>query len=558
MIHTTAVIIGGGATGVGILRDLAMRGVPALLLEQGNLAHGTSSRFHGLLHSGARYAVQDTHSARECAEENAVLRRVARHCIEGGEGLFVRTPQDDPAFVEPWRTACAAAGISAEPLSAAEARRLEPRLAPDIEEAYRVPDACIDGFRLVQHNAQSARRGGGKIFIRHTVAGIEHSGGRITGVRAVNAANGEEVRIACDICINASGAWAGLVARLAGLEVRVSPDRGSLIVFNHRFASRVINRLHPGADGDIFVPHGSVTIFGTTSTPTDRPDNTTPTTEETLRLLELGRLLFPDIEHYRILRVFAGTRPLYAPGAGGRAAGRGFHIVDHGEEGLSGMFSIFGGKLTTYRLMAEKVCDLAAVALGVHAPCRTAEEPLVSEPSPDIMKKARRCFPAHGVQLVADRLGDDFAPVVEAACEETGAGAELICECELVSRAEVEHAAREESTLSAVRLRTRLGMGTCQGTFCSLRATALLTEQGIFSSSPPLTVRSFLQERWKGLRPALWGSQLKEAELGRAIYAATLNIDTFAREDAATAPRDKAAFAEPAPAKTGAPEEWKK
>ena len=76
-IDTHVVVIGGGATGVGILRDLSLRGIPALLLEQGDLAHGTSSRFHGLLHSGGRYAVKDDKAAQECIEENKILKT---HC----------------------------------------------------------------------------------------------------------------------------------------------------------------------------------------------------------------------------------------------------------------------------------------------------------------------------------------------------------------------------------------------------------------------------------------------------------------------------------------------
>ena len=110
MKETTVIIIGGGATGIGILRDLSMRGVPALLLEQGGLAHGTSSRFHGLLHSGARYAVSDSESARECIEENMILRRIGKQSVEETEGFFVRTKLDDPAFEPGWVEACARAG----------------------------------------------------------------------------------------------------------------------------------------------------------------------------------------------------------------------------------------------------------------------------------------------------------------------------------------------------------------------------------------------------------------------------------------------------------------
>ena len=81
--HTTVVIIGGGATGIGILRDLSMRGVKAILLEQGGIASGASSRYHGLLHSGGRYAVKDNEAAKECIEENMILRRIGKECRAG-------------------------------------------------------------------------------------------------------------------------------------------------------------------------------------------------------------------------------------------------------------------------------------------------------------------------------------------------------------------------------------------------------------------------------------------------------------------------------------------
>ncbi len=132
MLETTVVVIGGGATGMGTLRDLAMRGVPAILLEQGGLAHGTSSRFHGLLHSGARYAVNDPTSAKECIEENMILRRIGKGCVEETEGFFVLTKEDDPNYVEPWLEGCKNAGISAKEISVMEALELEPNLAKDI------------------------------------------------------------------------------------------------------------------------------------------------------------------------------------------------------------------------------------------------------------------------------------------------------------------------------------------------------------------------------------------------------------------------------------------
>ena len=505
-----------------------MRGVRAVLLEQGGLAHGTSSRFHGLLHSGARYAVGDVDAARECIEENTILRRIGKHCVEESEGFFVRTGEDDPAYVAPWIEACGRAGIAVSEIGLKDAARLEPALSPDIKEVYRVPDSGVDGFRLVWHNSVSARKHGGIVRTYHVVRGIETRGGAVTGVAVYDTLKKESYSIACDYVINAAGPWAGDIAGMAGLAVDVTPDRGTLVVFNHRFSSRIVNRLHKSGDGDIFVPHGSVTILGTTSARAAHPGDTAPRAEEVQRLLTLGEPLFPQVWQYRILRAFAGNRPLYTPpdAGSGRGASRNFVIVDHAEEGLDGMASIFGGKLTTYRLMAEKMTDLVCGKLGVKEPCRTAEEPLAADPDPAAMEKARKYFPASRVRLVAERLGDQFPHIVNSL--DTGAGTELLCECEMVSRAEVELVAADDAThfLHDVRFRTRLGMGTCQGTFCSIRAIGALTASDIpFAVSPRANLRSFLQERWRGLRPALWGMQVQEIELGRAVYGATLNLN---------------------------------
>ena len=105
------IIIGGGATGAGIARDCALRGLKTALVERYDIATGATGRNHGLLHSGARYAVTDSESARECISENRILRRIARHCIEPTSGLFITLPEDDPAYQHTFITACQQAVI---------------------------------------------------------------------------------------------------------------------------------------------------------------------------------------------------------------------------------------------------------------------------------------------------------------------------------------------------------------------------------------------------------------------------------------------------------------
>ena len=125
-IQTEAVVIGGGATGVGILRDLSLRGIPSLLIEKGDFLSGASGRNHGLFHSGGRYAVSDPDAARECIAENRILRRIAPHCIEATDGLFVSLPEDGLEFRDLFIKACQEADIPTTVLSPDEALVLEP------------------------------------------------------------------------------------------------------------------------------------------------------------------------------------------------------------------------------------------------------------------------------------------------------------------------------------------------------------------------------------------------------------------------------------------------
>lgn len=210
------IIIGGGATGCGIARDLALRGIPHCLVEKGDFAAGATGACHGLLHSGGRYAVTDPVAARECYEENLILRRIGRKCVEQTGGLFVRLPGDSKRFRELFLRGCEDVGIPAEVISSTLAIDLVPNLNPDIEEAIRVPDCSIDPFRLCLLNIRTSELRGGMIFTRHKVTEIIKSHGRCTGVKAVDQTTGEEKEIHAKIIVNATGAWADIVATLAG------------------------------------------------------------------------------------------------------------------------------------------------------------------------------------------------------------------------------------------------------------------------------------------------------------------------------------------------------
>ena len=138
------IIIGGGITGAGTARDCARRGMKVLLVEKHDFTNGATGRNHGLLHSGARYAVTDQESARECIKENMTLRRVARHCVEETDGLFITLPEDSLDYQKNFVEACHRAGIRADIISPEEARRIEPSVNPTLMSTppSSVPSGC--------------------------------------------------------------------------------------------------------------------------------------------------------------------------------------------------------------------------------------------------------------------------------------------------------------------------------------------------------------------------------------------------------------------------------
>lgn len=525
MERATVVVIGGGATGVGILRDLAMRGVDVMLVEKRDLVNGASSRYHGLLHSGGRYAVKDQEAAKECIEENTILRRIGKSCVEASGGMFVRLDSDDPDYEQAWVEGCKTSGIEAKHISLDEAFKMEPRLSRHVVSAYLVPDAAIDGFRMSWQNVDSAKRYGARVKTYTEVIEILKSGDEVHGIKVRDYHTGEVYEIGCDILVNAGGGWAGKIAEMAGLEVGVQPDKGTLLAFNQRITNHVVNRLHKSSDGDIFVPHGSITILGTTSMSVPSAEDTSTSREEVEKLLSIGEQTFEHLRDYRLLRCFAGSRPLYIPkgGAVGRSASRGFAIEDHEKmDGLKGMFTIVGGKFTTYRLMAERLSDQVCAKLGNHEKCRTAEEPLVPQVTEEAKQEARKYFPAYGTNLAATRLGPDrFSRVVDTLKREPEKR-ELVCECENVTRAEVEEVAKELSSyeINDIRRRTRIGMGTCQANFCALRSASIFAKCGRNNTAKDSLgqMKDFLQGRWKGIRPVLMGRTLREMEMTRGLY----------------------------------------
>ena len=507
-LETEVLVIGGGSTGAGVVRDAAMRGFKTVLVERKDLADGTTGRYHGLLHSGGRYAVKDPAAAVECVAENGILRRIASDCIEDTGGLFVSTPWDDPAFGDTFLEGCRVTGVPVEEIPAAESLRREPHLHSGISRAFAVPDAALDPWKLVSGCARSAQEHGAQILLYHRVVGLERDGDKVTGAVIHNELTGEEVRIHADVVVNAAGAWAGQIAELAGGRVNVLPGKGIMIAMNHRLVNTVVNRCKMPADGDILVPIRTVSVIGTTDSRVADPDDLEVTQSEIDEMLDEGEKLVPGFREARALRVWAGARPLFSAEevADTREVSRSHALIDHRErDGVGGLVTITGGKTTTFRLMAEVAVDAACAQLGVDRPCRTHEEPLPGS------EDGR--FYELGARLRAR--------------EPRPQSKEIICECELITRQKLEEAMerRRTANLDDIRRTLRLGMGPCQGGFCIYRATGILhAVERLDHRAANESLLAFLQERWKGVHPVLYGDQVRQARLDDWIFQGLLGV----------------------------------
>ena len=351
--HYDVIVIGGGATGAGTVRDCALRGLKTLIVERYDFTTGATGRNHGLLHSGARYAVTDSESATECIEENMVLRKIARHCVEEHDGLFITLPEDDLAYQAKFVAACQKAGIRADIIDPEEAKRLEPAVNPTLIGAVRVPDGSVDPFRLTVSNIMDAQMHGADVLTYHEVTDLIIENGKVCGVRLLNTLNGEKSEERAEIVVNAAGIWGSLIARKAGITINMFPAKGSLLVFGHRVNNMVINRCRKPANADILVPGDAITVIGTTSdrVPIETVDDMRVTPEEVEVLLKEGIQLAPALATTRILRAYAGVRPLVASDndPSGRSISRGIVCLDHEtRDGLAGFVTITGGKLMTF------------------------------------------------------------------------------------------------------------------------------------------------------------------------------------------------------------------
>jgi glycerol-3-phosphate dehydrogenase len=532
-MHYDLIVVGGGINGAGIARDAALRGLSVALFERDDWGAGTTGHSTRMIHGGVRYLLYDVPTTRHSSEDAGRIRRIAPHLTWRIPFLWPLYPgnpfmrEATEAFLAAYdRPAARKGGLRHARLSAAEARSLEPGLAPDVVGAVTLDEWGCDVFRLAALNALDARGAGADIHAHAEVLELVFQGRDVIGVRVRDALDGSERTVHGTLVINAAGPWADRIAALAGARVAMRPGKGVHVTFERRIGNYGL--ILEGKDGRtmFLVPHGAETIVGTTDDDYYGDPSHVDleiTSDEVAYVIEAAARALPQARSWRPLRAWAGVRnTLFEWGVESDDLSRRHEILDHEpRDNVPGLLSIVGGKLAAYRQQSEDAVDAVLAKLGkTHVASTTGTRvlPGAAEP-PDFIALARaiplppasleRIWARHGALLhdiFADADADALAP---------------ICRSEAITAAEIRHAVTVEGcrTLEDLRRHVHLAAGPCEGSDCLAPGAHIIAE--LLDWPPEQTraaIREFLNQLWIGRRPALQGATLAQEELLRGIF----------------------------------------
>jgi len=423
-------VVGGGITGCGIFFDASQRGLRVLLLERDDIASGTSSRSSKLIHGGLRYLRQMRfHLTRQACRERDLMLELSPHLVQPVPFVYPIYRGDRPPAwqveIGLWMYDWMAKGPRHGHLDPSELAGLVPGVPVDgLDRALIYQDALTDDALLTLGVAGSGCDHGGLLLTRAVPEeGVRDAASRLRGLRFRDLETGEVHSAEASLIVNAAGAWVDALRHRLGLTgERVRPSRGSHLVFASDRLPLQAALTIPSPDDRrpiFFIPHPEGVLVGTTDLFHDGNfDDPRPTAEEQAYLLRAVQAAFPGlgISARDVRGAFAGVRPIVDTGASDPSAASREEAVWE-EEGL---LSIAGGKLTTWRAMAEETVDAAIELLPPERaraarPCATASSP-VGAPAPADL--AEQLAGTHGVEpTVAAALARRLGGMARTACQ---------------------------------------------------------------------------------------------------------------------------------------------
>ena len=540
------IIIGGGANGTGLARDLSLRGVNVLLCEKGDLGRGASGSSSGMIHGGPRYLLDDVEITRHSCTDSGYIQAIAPHlCFRipflmpipkanpfGPLGLLLH----DVFFDVYDRFAPLKNGIRHARLTAAQMQATEPGLAGDFLGGVTLDEWGIDVGRLCLLGALDAEAHGAQVATYTAVTAIlRETDGRVVGATLRHEGQGGDVTVRAKVVVNCAGAWAEAMAKLPGREggrgaAQLRPGKGVHLIYEKRVSNFAI--ITSAKDGrQIFVmPYLNETWIATTDDDYYGDlDDLWATSDEVQYLREAGESVLPGLRQQRLIGTRVGVRnTIHGWGQLEDSLSRRYEIVDHAQEGAPGFFSLVGGKLASFRVQAEEMADAVCQHLGKKAACQTHVLPL---PGGDNLPTASQLCGAYPISaIVAHRLiarHGSLAPHVLDLGVATPGGLEVLDPAEPTLACEVRWAVRHEKVvhLGDLMTRCRVAMGADMGMVGGLPAAQIFAqERGLDVATERAELMDLLGRRWRSARPILEGAQLAQMELFMQQFAGTWQL----------------------------------
>jgi glycerol-3-phosphate dehydrogenase len=363
------IVVGGGVNGAGIARDAVGRGLSVLLVEKDDLAHGTSSRSGKLVHGGLRYLeYYEFRLVREALIEREVLLKVAPHIVWPMRFVLPHSPEQRPAWL-------IRLGLflydhlggreKLPPTRTLELKRAPEgaSIRPEFRKAFEYSDCWVDDARLVVLNALDLKQRGGAVRLRTSLTSARRMGEN-WGVTLVDSVSNSTMSARAKVLINAAGPWVENVLQSAGGNAgnRVRLVKGSHVVTRKFWAGEQAYLLQNTDNRVIFVnPYeGDLCLIGTTDIPFDgKADDVAIAPGEIDYLISVvNRYFVTRLQPSDVIESFSGVRPLFDDNAANPSAVTRDYVFDvDAPVGAAPMLSVFGGKITTYRKLAEHALE---------------------------------------------------------------------------------------------------------------------------------------------------------------------------------------------------------
>ncbi len=535
------IIIGGGINGTGIARDAALRGIKTILIEKNDFASGATGACSGMIHGGVRYLESDREITKLSCEDSGYIQNIGRHLIFRIPFIYpLLKPTFSKLLFEQMETYFTAYdkfqplknGKKHTRLTAEETLELHPGINPEIHGSITFDEYGINPFRLSLVNALSAKEAGATILNHVEVMDLIIEDNIVIGVEVFNHLTKEKKKIYGKHTVNATGPWSQRFAEQFNLSVKLRPAKGIHLVYGRRLSNYAVGSFAIDGRSVFIMPHENSTIIGTTDDDYyGDPGELSVTDDEVEYLLEAIEKIIPDIRKHRIIRAFAGVRPtIWGDQVMEDDLTRDHEIIDHGDiDDVQNIYSLIGGKLAAFRFISEEVVDIIATKLGNGKRSITHSKALPgAEFFPNIEQiSEEHGIPLHTLKRLVSKYGSRINKIISMIENDTQSR-EIICKCENITEAEVKYAIEYEfaKTISDIRRRTRLGMGSCQGGGCTLKAARILKNEFNFSvEKEELEATNFLQKRYNGVYSTAKSSfSIQQLELNMANHKLIANL----------------------------------